>query len=115
MRIAQIVGTVTLSRLHPSFQGACLKLAVPLSLSNLRHENEPDCDPVVVWDEWGVGMGDRIALAEGSEAAQPFRPAIKPVDAYNAATLDRIDLDEPPAPPADSAGLPPPTEQHDKG
>jgi microcompartment protein CcmK/EutM len=50
---------------------------------------------VVVWDDLGAGMGDKIALAQGPEAAQPFRPELKPVDAYNAAILDRINLDEP--------------------
>lgn len=93
MRIAQVVGTVTLCQLHPSFQGARLKLAVPLSLQNLTERTEPDGEPVVVWDELGAGIGDRIALAEGSEAAQPFRPDIKPVDAYNAAILDRVEID----------------------
>ena len=96
MRIAQIIGTVTLSRLHPSFRGARLKLAVRLSLSDLAGRTEPGYDPVVVWDDLGVGMGDRIALAQGTEAAQPFRPELKPVDAYNAAILDRIDLDKQP-------------------
>jgi ethanolamine utilization protein EutN len=97
MRIAQIVGTVTLNSLHPSFKGACLKLAVRLSLSNLTEQTEPEYDLVVVWDELGAGLGDKIALAQGAEAAQPFRPDLKPVDAYNAAILDRIDLDEQPA------------------
>jgi len=94
MRIAQIVGTVTLNSLHPSFKGASLKLAVRLSLNNLTGRTEPEYDPVVVWDELGAGIGDKIALAQGTEAAQPFRPELKPVDAYNAAILDRIDLDE---------------------
>lgn len=96
MRIAQIVGTVTLSQMHPSFRGATLKLALPLSLSNLTGLTEPEYDPVVLWDELGVGMGDKIALAEGPEASQPFRPEIKPVDAYNAAILDRIELEPQP-------------------
>ncbi len=96
MRIAQIVGTVTLSQMHPSFRGATLKLALPLSLSNLTGQTEPEYDPVVVWDELGVGMGDKIALAEGPEASQPFRPEVKPVDAYNAAILDRIELEQQP-------------------
>jgi len=96
MRIAQIVGTVTLSQMHPSFKGARLKLALPLSLSNLTGQTEPEYDPVVVWDVLGVGLGDRIALAEGPEASQPFRPEVKPVDAYNAAILDRIELEQPP-------------------
>ena len=94
MRIAQIIGTVTLSRLHPSLKGGRLRLAVRLSRSDLTGQTEPGHDPVVVWDDLGVGLGDKIALAQGAEAAQPFRPELKPVDAYNAAILDRIDLDE---------------------
>jgi hypothetical protein len=33
-----------------------------------------------------------IAISEGAEAAQPFRPELKPVDAYCAAILDSVDL-----------------------
>ena len=44
------------------------------------------------WDELGAGVGDRISLSEGPEAAQPFRPELKPVDAYNSAILDHVDL-----------------------
>jgi microcompartment protein CcmK/EutM len=47
---------------------------------------------VVVYDELGAGLGSQIAMSEGAEAAQPFRPEIKPIDAYNAAVLDRVDL-----------------------
>ena len=93
MRIAKIIGTVTLNRSLPSFAGATLKMAVPMSLENLTEETEPQADPLVVWDELGVGMGDLIAMSEGPEAAQPFRPEIKPVDAYNSANLDHIDID----------------------
>lgn len=92
MRIAEIVGTVTLNRCHPSFIGARLKLAVPLSLANLRGDTPASADELVVWDQLGAGLGSRIALSEGAEAAQPFRPDTKPVDCYNAAILDSIDL-----------------------
>jgi len=92
MRIAEIIGTVTLNRIHPSFKGARLKLAVPYSLDNLSGNNEASADPIVVWDEMGAGIGDRIAMTEGPEAARPFRPEVRPVDAYNAAILDHIDL-----------------------
>ena len=92
MRIAKIIGTVTLSTSHPSFRGARLRLAVPLSLEELTGEAEPAADPLVVWDPWGAGIGDLIALSEGPEAAQPFRPEIKPIEAYNAAILDHIDI-----------------------
>lgn len=92
MRIAKVIGTVTLNRAHPTLMGARLKLAVPLSLQDLTSGGDPQADALVVWDDLGAGLGSQIALSEGAEAAQPFRPAIKPVDAYNAAILDEIDL-----------------------
>jgi hypothetical protein len=35
-----------------------------------------------------------IALSEGGEAAAAFYPAEKPVDAYSAAILDDIDINQ---------------------
>ena len=93
MRIAEIIGTVTLNRCHPTFQGSRLKLALPLSLENLKDETEPDLSGMCVcWDDLGAGIGSRVGLSEGAEAAQPFRPELKPVDAYAAALLDNIDF-----------------------
>ncbi len=93
MRIARVFGSVTLNRVHPSFVGARLKLAVPLTLANLRGAAPETDEEVVVWDELGAGDGSLIALSEGAEAAQPFRPHDKPVDAYAAALLDRLDIE----------------------
>jgi len=92
MRIAKIIGTVTLNRYPPSLMGAVFKLALPLTLDNLRGVSEPDSEPIVVYDQYGAGIGSLIALSEGPEAAQPFRPEIKPVEAYNAAILDEVHL-----------------------
>jgi len=92
MRIAEIIGTVTLNRCHPTFQGARLRLAVPLSLANLTGQEEPQADSLVVWDELGAGHGSRIAMSEGPEASRPFAPEKKPVDAYNSAILDELDI-----------------------
>ncbi|MCI0362126.1 MAG: EutN/CcmL family microcompartment protein [Planctomycetaceae bacterium] len=93
MRIAKVVGTVTLNRCHPSFQGARLRLVVPLSLAELRGESEPQADEMVAWDDNSAGLGDLIAMSEGAEASQPFRPDLKPVDAYAAAILDNVDIE----------------------
>ncbi len=93
MRIAEVVGKVTLNRCHPSFEGARLRIVIPLSLDNLQQGTASEHDCVVAWDELGAGHGSRIALSEGPEAAQPFRPEIKPVDAYNAAILDEVNID----------------------
>jgi microcompartment protein CcmK/EutM len=95
MRIAKVVGTVTLSRCHDTFCGARLRLVQPLSLAELRGERPPQADEMVVWDENGSGIGDLIAMSEGGEAAQPFRPHDKAVDAYASAILDSVDLDKP--------------------
>ena len=92
MRIGEIIGTVTLNRSHPSLLGATFKLAVPLSLANLTGAASITAEEFVVYDDLGAGIGSRIAISEGGEAAQPFYPDMKPVDAYNAAVLDQINL-----------------------
>lgn len=92
MRIAKVQGTVTLSRCHTSFDGASLRLATPLTLDELPSGDRPTGDTIVVWDGLGAGEGSLIAVSEGGEAAQPFRPENKPVDAYCAAILDELSL-----------------------
>ena len=92
MRIAKVAGTVTLNRCHPSFLGARLRLVVPLSLKELKGEVQPQADEMVAWDDNGAGVGSLVAISEGAEAAQPFRPDLKPVDAYAAAILDEVQV-----------------------
>ncbi len=94
MRIGKIIGTVVLSRSHPSFRGATLKVVVPLDLDHLLGRSDDEPEEFVVYDELGAGHGSKIAISEGGEAAQPFFPDFKPVDAYNAAILDSIEIDE---------------------
>ncbi len=90
MRIGKIIGTVTLNTRHPSLDGASFKLAVPQSWANLLEQSDAWQQEVVVFDELGAGVGSTIALSEGREAAMPFYPNVKPVDAYNAAILDTL-------------------------
>lgn len=92
MRIAEVIGTVTLNRAHASLGPAVLRLAVPLTLAELSGDVAPEGEALVVYDELGAGVGSRIAISEGGEAAQPFLPDEKPVDAYNAAILDSIQI-----------------------
>jgi microcompartment protein CcmK/EutM len=94
MRIAEVIGTVTLSRVHPSMTGARWVVAVPFSLAALRDNGMPDGEDVVVYDDLGAGAGTRIAFSEGGEAAAPFHPERKPVDAYCACLLDQIVVTE---------------------
>jgi ethanolamine utilization protein EutN len=112
MRIGDVVGTVTLNSCHPSLRGARLKLVAPLSWEDLAEcsPHTPCADPsggarrvppalrleeIVAFDELGAGVGSRVAISEGREAAMPFHPEIKPIDAYNAAILDHLDYDLP--------------------
>jgi microcompartment protein CcmK/EutM len=89
MQLYQVNGTVTLCRSHPSFTGCRLKTAEAFG-DRLMGRSVVDPDLVVVWDDLGAGDGSIIAVSDGGEAAQPFKPALKPVDAYNAAIIDEL-------------------------
>lgn len=93
MRIAELVGTVTLNRCLPSFDGATLKLVIPKTLDNLTGKGNTEPDTLAAWDELGAGNGSQVCIAEGPEAAQPFRPDMKAVDCYVSAILDNVSLD----------------------
>jgi ethanolamine utilization protein EutN len=91
MRIAEVIGTVTLSRWHSSLDGHRWIIGVPFSLKGLQN-GEPDGEDFVIVDELGAGAGQRIGVSEGAEATMPFLPAKKPVDAYCACLLDTVEI-----------------------
>ncbi len=93
MRIGEVIGTVTLSRVHPTLVGKCLRVVVPVLWDNLLERTEEPAEEIVVLDELGAGAGSLVAMSEGREAAMPFYPDVKPVDAYAAAILDRLLVD----------------------
>jgi ethanolamine utilization protein EutN len=94
MRIAEVIGTVTLSRAHPALARARWIIGVPFSLNALRQNGAPDGEDVVIVDSLGAGNGNRIGFSEGVEAAMPFLPERKPVDAYCACILDRVTVSD---------------------
>ncbi len=93
MRIAKIIGNVTLNRSHPSLTGLSLRLGIPLNLEELQSGADSDAEPLVMVDQLGAAEGSLVAFSESSEAAAPFRPEIKPVDAYVTAILDHLEID----------------------
>jgi len=95
MRIAEVIGTVTLSRCHPSVTGFRWIIGIPFSLRALKEELRPDGEDLVIFDDLGAGRGHRIGFSEGGEAAVPFSPERKPVDAYCACILDQVSLKRP--------------------
>ena len=104
MRLGKTIGIVTLVEPHPSMRGASLRVVVPLSGDDLGR-GDGDAEPLVAWDDLGAGDGQLVAFSEGGEAAQPFRPNDKPVDAYVAALVDRLDVPAPPSPPSPPSRL----------
>jgi len=91
MQLYRVLGTVILNRAHPSMTGSTLKLAEPIG-ECLVGGTIAEPDSVVVWDDLGASVGSLIAVSDGAEAAQPFRPTAKPVDAYNSAIIDEIHI-----------------------
>ncbi|MEZ6122619.1 MAG: EutN/CcmL family microcompartment protein [Planctomycetaceae bacterium] len=92
MRFMECIGKVTLSKCHSSLTGATWKLAVPLLHDGLLGKETGRTEPIVVFDALGAGIGSLMAVSESAEAAAPFHPDTKPVDAYNAAILDHVNL-----------------------
>jgi ethanolamine utilization protein EutN len=93
MRIAEVIGSVTLSRVHPTLVGARWLIGVPFSLKALK-EGTPDGEDLVIFDNLGAGLGSRVGFSEGGEAAAPFLPDRKPVDAFCACLLDTVVISE---------------------
>jgi len=90
MRIAEVIGTVTLSRAHPSLKSARFVIGIPFGLKVLKEGQAPDGEDLVIVDQLQAGNGSRVGFSEGVEAAAPFLPERKPVDAYCACILDRV-------------------------
>jgi microcompartment protein CcmK/EutM len=94
MRIVNVIGTVTLSRWHPTLTGYRWVIGVPTSLKALQQGLAADGEDLVILDELGAGFSQRIGVTEGAEAAAPFVPDKKPVDAYCACILDSVTVME---------------------
>ena len=93
MRIAEVIGKVTLATQHPSLEAASWRLAVALTGDGLRGDATGRGESIVVFDEMGSSDGSLIAVSEGAEAAAPFHPNQIPIDAYNAAILDTVEVE----------------------
>lgn len=93
MRIAKVIGTVTLSRAHPALRGCRWRLVTPLSVDAIADGTMGEGEPLVAYDDLGAGESSLIAISDGAEAAAPFKPELKPIDAYTAAILDEVSIE----------------------
>ncbi|MBD3674752.1 MAG: carbon dioxide concentrating mechanism protein CcmL [Planctomycetaceae bacterium] len=96
MRIAEIVGKVVLSKVNPHVANSTWLIGVPLNHAGLNGDPAGRGEPLVMLDERGAGNGSIVAFSEGGEAAAPFHPNEKPIDAYCSAILDNLDVDPSP-------------------
>jgi microcompartment protein CcmK/EutM len=92
MRIAEVIGTVTLSRCHPNVTGLRWIIGVPYSLLALKTNGLGDGEEVVIADVLGAAQGQQVGFSEGGEGAVPFLPDKKPVDAYCACIIDHYGI-----------------------
>ena len=93
MRVGEVIGKVTLSKSHPMVSGGAWLVVAPLTVAGLKGEANGFDEPLIVYDELGAGQGAWIGFSEGAEAANPFVPNPKPLDAYNACILDTIEVE----------------------
>lgn len=94
MRIGEVIGRLTINRCDPKFVGGRYLVVRPDDPKSLREGTPAGGEVVVVYDELGARLGDRIGFSEGREAAMPFAPDNVAVDAYLACILDTVTYDK---------------------
>ena len=70
MRIAEVIGRVTLSRQHPSLKGGRFVVVLPMPGEALLDGSKKRGEEVIAFDNLGASAGDLIGLSEGREAAE---------------------------------------------
>jgi len=92
VKLARTIGTLTLSRSHPTLQGAKFRCVEIVDDINRIDAESLGGDTVIAWDLCGSGLGDLVGLAEGPESTQPFYPDVKPLDASIVALIDEVSI-----------------------
>ena len=91
MRIGRVVGRVTLNRAYETLLGGRFVIVEVQDRFALAGKARKTSESLVCYDHIGAHTGDLIAVSESREACMPFYPEkIVPLDAYNAAILDRV-------------------------
>ena len=92
MRLGTVIAPLTLNAADPALRGARFLLVQPLSKEQFAGALGLPLAKgatVVVYDNLGAGQGQIVGFTEGAEATAPFAEPT-PVDAFNAAIIDRI-------------------------
>ena len=99
MRVAQVIGRVTLSIQDPSFKGGRWLMVNPLDAGQFNDacQKAPALtsqSTLVAYDNMGAGDGDIVGIVEGAEATAPFDHDI-PIDAITVAIFDSLSYEPP--------------------
>ena len=93
MKLARVIGRITLSKKDEALAGIRLIIASPLDKSQMTGENSSQLSVnksnLIVCDCFGAAMGDIIGYVEGAEATAPF-DSPTPVDAYNVGLVENL-------------------------
>ena len=92
MRLGHVIGRVPLSQQDPAYKGGRFLRVQPFSREQFAGAPLLPLakgSSLVVYDNLGAGVGHVIAFTEGAEASAPFDQPT-PVDAFNAALVDKI-------------------------
>jgi microcompartment protein CcmK/EutM len=90
MRIGKVVGRITMQPVYETLIGGRYLIIEVQDRFALAGQPRQTSESLVCYDHLGANMGDVIAFTESREACMPFYPEKRvPLDAYNAAILDR--------------------------
>ena len=93
MRVGRVVGRVTLNRAYKTLVGGRFLMVEVQDRFALYGQGRKTAETLVCYDHLGASAGDTIAISESREACMPFYPErIVPLDAYNAAILERVTM-----------------------
>lgn len=97
MRLGKVVGKVVFNRCDPAYRSGRWLIVSPLDREQYAGGGQNRLSAhysSVVFDNLGAREGDIIGFVEGAEATAPFPHPI-PIDAINAAIIDRLHYQPP--------------------
>ncbi len=92
MKLAHVIGRVTLSRQDPAYKGGRFLVVQPYAKEQFAGAPMTPLakgNSFVVYDNLGASTGNTIGIIEGSEATAPFDNPT-PIDALSAAIIDEV-------------------------
>ena len=94
MKIAKVIGKLSLKKSHPALVGRKWIVVVPQTLAALGGGSDEKQEELIAVDDLGVTPGSLVGISDGREACAPYEPERKPIDAYTSCLLDELKVDQ---------------------